>query len=65
MSSLSPTHYERSESAAIARALALCLRVAWEAWVEEAYERVSVRALRSQASTVVAEWEQWRAGPSH
>ena len=65
MSSLSPTHYERSESAAIARALALCLRVAWEAWVEEAYEKADVRAQRSQGSTVVAEWESKQAGPSH
>ena len=41
----------------IAWALVLCWRAAWEAWVEEAYERVDVRAQRSQGSTVVAEWE--------
>ena len=49
----------------IAWALALCLRAAWEAWVEEAYEKGDVRAQRSQASTVVVEWESRQEGPSH
>ena len=64
-SSLSPTHYETSESAAIAWALVLCWRAAWEAWVEEAYEKGDVRAQRSQASTVVVEWESRQAELSH
>ena len=49
----------------IAWALVLCWRAAWEAWAEEACEKEDVRAQRSQASTVVAEWESRQEGPSH